>query len=231
MDHWIEINELYRKITTAGIIRRIMFEGFPRRKKLLLLFVIVTIATVVFSISDDHSTWLRNAPILPLAISMALFVRAERDSFSNFLPLYSRRIAFYSYKFQYVRYLILKQQLDARAIIPSAVDDALRFMAIHKETAHYESATSNVFIGSIIGAAVAILAGTAGKWPADVVVTVLLLLAVLVAFGFMVHGSIASPVARQKELERFLRWYREDYVTASNKCLQPTANASAEAWR
>lgn len=214
MDWWIRINKIYWRHSVASVFKRTILEGFPSRKKALIAALFVTLFVIIFGLVNQESALWRNAPLLAIVITMFLFFRAEAATFDDLRRKHPERVAFYGYKYQYIRYLLFKEDLEKENVSLPQVVDALRFMRVHKETAHHESVTSNVFLGAVAGSVVAILAGTAGRWPVDMVVTVVFALIVVAAFGFMLHGSLTSPVARQMELERFLRWYEEDLASS-----------------
>jgi len=139
------------------------------------------------------------------AIWAFVFSKARASVFSELRRLYPERIKYFAKDYQYIRYLAFQERLERNGFA-ECINDALAFIEGHIDVGTHPPITSHPFMLITSGAFLAILSGAAGKWDEKYLASVLLALALLFYFSYMVIDITRTPTSDLREFKRFLHW-------------------------
>lgn len=210
MDSFLRLYALYRGITRWRIVVQIYrCADFPWKIMMWLgKLLFVLFAAIQFVLNTPLLCIL----LLPLSASIWAysFERSRRILFSERCRLYPERMRYFSYNYQYIRYLNFREKMQDN--FSGSIEDAICFLNEQIETESKISISTHPIITVLIASTVAIVGAAASQWSAQYIVGSLLLLIFGLYFSCMVLGSLYTPQSNLKEFKRFLIWARDEQL-------------------
>lgn len=209
MDSFLRLHALYLRSSRWHVVTRIYKKSsLPMQAVIwtgLILFVVLSVLALRAPSSHIYFVLL----ITLAVVWMLAFSKARADAFAELRLLYPERIKYFAKDYQYVRYLDFKERLESNGFA-DCVDSALGFIEGHSDMGIHSPITSHPFMMLTSGAFLAILGGAADKWDEKYLMAVMLSLAILFFFSYVVIDITRTPTSDLREFKRFLLWAQND---------------------
>lgn len=204
----------YRQASARKIACRAYTRATAGHRLALWLFSALFVLALGYMVFLKENAWLGGllvaVAMLPFGVS---FERAVRSAYRPYFEDYGDLIHKYSRNREFLRYLIFRDLLLREAQLSPRTAEEARSMLFLKDEDFGKQILQHPFTVILVGFLTAILGGSASiqaGWTSGIMPVVVLLILIVLFVNFQISSLIETPMQREKELDRFLRWLAAD---------------------